>query len=83
MIDVIIGKPINDVLDELALAEGIRAALMGEEHAYKKFLDLILAYEKGDWTKVGHIASPLGLDENAVSLCYLNALVWTEELMSA
>jgi EAL and modified HD-GYP domain-containing signal transduction protein len=83
LIDVIIGKPIKEVLSELALAEGIRAALLGEEHSYREILDLIFAYEKGDWNRVGLISSPLGLNEKSVSSCYLNALVWTEELMSA
>ena len=83
LIDVIIGKPIEEVLDELALSEGIRAALLGEKHSYREILDLIFAYEKGDWNRVGLIGSPLGLNEGTVTSCYLNALVWTEELMSA
>lgn len=81
MIDVIMERPLRLILEELPLDDQIRMALLGQDNALKKGLDLIVAYERGDWDALAE-AEPLGrgMSDEMLPAAYLEALQWTQEL---
>lgn len=52
LLDVLLMLPMEEVLKEVVLADDLNAALLGEDNDLRRILDLVIAYEKGDWDKV-------------------------------
>lgn len=77
LLDAIIGRPLEEILEEIGLADDIRDALLGRPESSDRLHQLyrlVTAYERGDWPTVASAAGELGLTlESAVNL-YLEAL---------
>jgi EAL and modified HD-GYP domain-containing signal transduction protein len=58
LIDVLVGRPLIEIMHDLPLGRDIKLALGGERNKYKDILDLVLNYEKANW-----IALQNGLDQ--------------------
>lgn len=80
LMDAMLGRPLADIVAEIALPEVVRAALLGEPNRYRKFLDLVTAYEAGNWASVSGLVVELRHDESQVSAAYLEALDWAQKL---
>lgn len=52
LLDVLLNQPMEEVLKEVALTDDLNAALLGEDNDLRRLLDLVIAYEKGDWDTV-------------------------------
>lgn len=81
MIDTLLGRSMNDVLAQLPLAPDVRAALLGEPNELGQLLDLIVAYEHGDWDAVSDIAEAFGVAEEVVTGYYIEAIKWAREFV--
>lgn len=81
MIDVIMDRPLEDILKELPLDDQIKAALMGENNILRQGLDIITAYERADWGLIEKRA-PIGagLTDEMLFDSYYEAIRWTQEL---
>jgi c-di-GMP-related signal transduction protein len=80
LMDAMLGRPVSEIVSEIALPEVVRAALLGEPNRYRKFLDLVTAYEAGNWTNVSELVVELRHNEGQVSAAYLEALDWAQKL---
>ena len=80
LFEVILGCPLTEVLDHLALSEGARAALLGEDTPMKRRLDAVAAYERGEWDDCHRLAAAAGIDAELVSACYTEAMRWANHL---
>ncbi len=81
MMDVIMGRSMKEILEELPLDSEIKSALVGEDNILRKGLEIILAYELADWDKVellGGIGK--GMIDEMISDSYFEAIRWTQEL---
>ena len=81
-IDVLLDRPLNAILNEIALDDAIKHALLGKEHnrlfaLYK----LILTYEEGNWADYSVYLAELDLDEHDVLKAYRESLIWAHDLM--
>jgi len=76
MIDVILNKPLEDILKELNISKEVKNSLLDEDDKLYKFLNLIISYEKGNWDKVSEIGRAFNLDTEDISDCYMNSLAW-------
>jgi EAL and modified HD-GYP domain-containing signal transduction protein len=81
MIDALLGRPMEEVLDRLPLAAEVRAALLGEPNELGHLLDLILAYERGEWDAVSVAASKLAVEESDIPAFYFQAIAWAREYL--
>lgn len=72
--------PVEDILRRLTIASPIRNALLGCEGLYRDILDMMVAYESGNWLTCQAIANRSQLSEAAVSRCYLEATVWADRV---
>ncbi len=82
MIDVILERPMDQILSELPLSDDVIKALSGgEENLLRKGLDIMTAYEEGDWESIFSTAAYN--DESlkqSIYQCYYDAIQWSKEL---
>lgn len=82
LIDVLIGRSLKAILDELPISEDVKNALLGEVNDFWFIYDLILAYEKADWKQVTKRAASLGISEKAIPSLYHQSVEWADEIYS-
>jgi EAL and modified HD-GYP domain-containing signal transduction protein len=80
LIDAILGKPMEKLLNELPISTEIRNTLLGEKTAFRSVYDLVCAYEKSNWEKVTEIATAIKLSEESVANSYVGAVTWAQDL---
>jgi len=79
MLDVLMDRPLNELLDQLPLAEEITGALTKYSGVLGKLLKMIIAYEQGNWLELEKVAiSPA----HSLRTSYLDSLAWSEEITS-
>ncbi len=76
--DVLLGMPLQDVVDLLPLRREMKAALSGTPNAVGLGLRLLESYEEGDWSACAEKASALHLTEAGLSHLYEQSLQWAE-----
>ena len=80
MIDLLLDRPLDEILEELLIPIEVKDTLNGinsnNNNIYSKVLDLILEYEKGEWSKVSKIAKAINLDEKHLPESYYEALLY-------
>ena len=76
LLDVLLSLPMEEVLKEVALTDDLNDALLGEDNELRHILDLIIAYEQGDWNKVLTYCKREHIAPECVAQCYDEALEW-------
>jgi len=79
MVDVILGRPLPEILGSLPVAKDVRDALLGNPNPLRDVYEYGLAYERGDWNTVAEQASVLGLNEQNIPELYRQAIEWCGE----
>ncbi|MBN1957596.1 MAG: HDOD domain-containing protein [Desulfuromonadales bacterium] len=82
LLDVIMSRPIDEILKEITVEEDIVATLTGAEGQLQQVLSLVVATEKGEWEQVSSLAMTLHLEEKAVSTAYMDAVKWAQDIYS-
>jgi c-di-GMP-related signal transduction protein len=86
LLDALLDRPLEDVLNEVGLAPEIDSVLRGQASA-DNVLDtiyrLVRSYEAGDWTQVEHLACRLGTPTELIGAAYCEALPWADEIANA
>lgn len=80
LLDVFLGRPMENILADLPLAQEIKDALLGRDNELSGYFRLVLAYERADWPRVDLLMSQLPLNERGVARSYLEALKETETI---
>lgn len=80
MLDAILERPMSALVSELPLSESIRGALLGEDNGYRRLLDCVIAYERGDWDQAIELAEASGANANVLATAYSDAMRWAYEL---
>ncbi len=78
-LDAILGRPLAELLDSLAVSDNVRNALAAREDKAGLVYGLVRAYEDGDWTVVGDATAALGLEADAITEDYLQSLRWAAD----
>ena len=82
LVDALLGRPMAEILEELPLAEDVRAGLLGEENLMRAVLDLIAAYEQGDWRSFARRIEALGIDDSEIPAHYCDAVQCQNDLLA-
>ncbi|HEX7050845.1 MAG TPA: HDOD domain-containing protein [Longimicrobiales bacterium] len=82
VLDVLLATPLDVLVAEMDLALPIKEALLNRSGAYGAMLQLVEAYERGDWDRVLDRCGELGLAAHALTRDYLEALAWANERMN-
>ncbi|HVC20079.1 MAG TPA: HDOD domain-containing protein [Vicinamibacterales bacterium] len=79
-LDVIIGRPLEEILTALPVPPEARAALLGEPNTLRSILDAVIAYEAADWDGCARTAASAGLTDDDFPTCYLAAMEWAHKI---
>lgn len=78
LVDTMVGRPMNDILGGLAVPERVRAALLGREGPLAPPLELVSAWQSGDWATVEATRRAVPVDERELGEAYVDSLAWAE-----
>ncbi len=78
--DVLLGMPLERILAQVTLPKECAAALTGEHNRLRDVLDLIVAWERGDWAQSLDACRRLGLDPEDLADAYLRSLQWVDSV---
>ena len=81
LVDAMLDQPMSEVLAELPLPDDLAMALEGRSTILRPVLDLVLNYERGNWTACSEISTTLGVTEAAVFQRYREAVSWAAEAL--
>ncbi len=81
LLDAIIDQPMADVVEQVPLSADVKAALLGEANPLRAFLDLVIAYEQGEWGRVDACKQHVPVRTEDVPAMYFEALAWADELV--
>ncbi|MCP5048134.1 MAG: HDOD domain-containing protein [bacterium] len=80
LVDAFLDRPMAEVLEELPLGTELKSALLGEDNAFRPVLQLVEAYEKGQWETVTRLATALKFEEESLAGLYMDAVQWSKLL---
>ncbi len=83
LMDSILEIPMGIVVQDLALEDDIRAALLGGASRFGTIYRLIQAAEAGAWEIVSNLCKVIQLDEDFVADSYWNSMQWAHEIAMA
>ncbi len=83
ILDVLIGRPMVDILERVPLEKEIKSALLGEENLLRKAYEVVLSYENGQWDRMDRATSKINLREIQYPRYYLKAVEWANQLIKA
>ena len=79
--DVLLGRPMEEILEDLPIQTSIKEALLGKPNLFKTVLDLTISYEKANWTDFSPLASQLGIEESEIPQLYSDSIEWTDRIV--
>jgi EAL and modified HD-GYP domain-containing signal transduction protein len=82
-LEAILSRPMEQILANLALAEDINAALLGESNPVGEFLQAVAAHQNGDWERFAEFESRHGLSQEKAGELYVASVTWTNQLLGA
>jgi EAL and modified HD-GYP domain-containing signal transduction protein len=85
LLDAILQRPLEGILDEMNIGPHIRLALLGVpgvDNPLSLVLKIVKAYELGDFEQVDASARIIGLSPDDLSTGYLECLSWVESVFS-
>jgi len=80
LIDAILDEEMDKLMQKLPLSDAIKRALVAHDGRLSDFLDLVKAYETGDWKAFSELVAKLGINEEKIPEYYLDALGWAESM---
>ena len=80
LMDAMLGRPLSEIVADLALPNPVRGALLGKPNRFREILDLVAACESGKWSLVSDLARRLHLDEALLSATFLQAVDWMQRV---
>jgi len=78
--DVLLGRPMEEILEDLPIQTSIKEALLGKPNLFKTVLDLTISYEKANWTDFSPLASQLGIEESEILQLYSDSIEWADRI---
>jgi c-di-GMP-related signal transduction protein len=81
LMDALLGQPLREILDQVALPIEAREALMGGANCLRDVYELVEAYELGRWSTVSASLERLNMDEADMPIVYHEALDWVAKAL--
>ncbi len=73
----------EEALLDLFVTEPVQQALLGKRNAQRSVLDLVLAYERGEWAEIARLAEAIGLEGPDITNPYRDAVSWANDVFAA
>ena len=82
-IDAFLDRPMAEALEPLRFPTESIEALLHHRGPLGELLALVIAYERGAWSRVVGEAAHVGVEETTLSASYLAAITWVEEALAS
>ncbi len=82
-LDVIMGRPMKEIVQQLSLDDEIFNALLYRKGELGRLLCLMEAYERAEWKEVMRLSEQLALEADSVAAAYLDAVSWARQMEEA
>jgi EAL and modified HD-GYP domain-containing signal transduction protein len=79
-LDILLDKPMKQILESLPLSEEVKQALLGGENEYSKVLDFVKASESASWNPQDNQQFQLDISTETYMRLYMEALKWAKKL---
>ena len=79
-LNCLIDAPMEEILNEIPLADAVKEALITGEGEAGKLYHLILCYERADWTEIKRLSEELGLQTNIMAQIYMECVEEVNEI---
>ena len=83
LLDVILERPMEEAVKEVALDEAVREALVDKTGDFYYILEFIYAYEHANWDDIAIRMVKYDLDLEEITTAFVDALVWYKALLDA
>lgn len=83
LLDVMLGKTVDEVLLEVPVSDAVAQSLRGEPGTMTDLLGVIVAYERGDWDTVSQLCAGSGWPEADLIGLYIDAIEWSRDFFGA
>lgn len=82
LLDVIMSRPLDEILKEITVDEEVLEALTGTPGQLHNILQLVIAMEKGDWDAVARLTTAMNIEEQQLPAAYREAVTWAQDIYS-
>ena len=79
-LDALLDRPLAEVLEQMSVSDQIHEALLGGDNLLGDTLALAVAYDRGDWNRVGQLAQRIGFAEALIPVAYRRAVEWVTRI---
>lgn len=83
LLDVILQMPMPEAINEVAVDERVRKALVDRSGELYPVMELIYAYERADWDTASKIMIQNNVKIEDVNKAFVDSLVWYEQLLQS
>jgi EAL and modified HD-GYP domain-containing signal transduction protein len=80
LLDVIMSRPIEEILAEISVEDDIIETLLDTPGPLYRVLTLVIALEQGKWDQVSKLATELQINESILAQFYLDAVKWSQDI---
>ncbi|WP_371372562.1 EAL and HDOD domain-containing protein [Sporomusa aerivorans] len=81
-IDVLLDRPLSEILDEIPLDDEVKNTLLGKDPSeFSMLYKVIQTYEKGDWETYSSFAKQMGVNDHDVLKSYRESLLWAHDVI--
>jgi len=82
VMDVLMNRPLEELLEEIPISKRVKDGLLGIDNNYYRVHKMIETYENGDWKSYLKFEEMLGIKNQKIGKCYLEALQQTREIFT-
>ena len=83
LLDVILQLPMNRAIEEVAVADDVKEALISNTGRIAEVLGLIRLYERADWYSASISMVRNRIEVDAITEAFIDALLWYKQLLSS
>lgn len=76
--DALLGRPMEEILDDIPVAPAVKAALLGAPNIYRDVFDLVVSYERANWTSIPGLAAKAAIDYAGMPQLYSKSIEWVD-----
>jgi EAL and modified HD-GYP domain-containing signal transduction protein len=80
-LDAVLGRPMEDALSKVPVAEEVRKALLGERNRFRSILAMFDIMERAAWDKLGNFARELSIGESVAAKSYIEAIQFPRTML--
>jgi EAL and modified HD-GYP domain-containing signal transduction protein len=81
LLDAMLGQPMSDIVELMALDEEVKAALRGDPSPLRQWIELVHGIDRGEWSAVESILAEHKIKATDAALCHNSASLWTTEFL--